>query len=100
MNNRGTGHQNAVGLAFVKAQLVCAQSLEIMLEKLLVPIADLPEAGEICEILEEAANIYLNISERISALRANDSIFIPMAQGDAGQAELDADGGNLKERQA
>ncbi|KAF0226914.1 MAG: hypothetical protein FD175_2890 [Beijerinckiaceae bacterium] len=100
MNKRETGKQNAVGLAFVKAQLVCAQSLEIMLEKLLVPISGMPEAGEICEILEETANIYLNISERISALRADDSIFIPMTEGDAGQTERDADGGGLQERSA
>ena len=67
-----------LSLVFAKSQLICAQSLEIMLEGWLNQFASSSQAGEFCEILEETANIYLNISERISALRANDAIFVPI----------------------
>lgn len=63
----------------MKAHLIQAQSLEIMIDRLLAPVSMLSDAGEIAETMEEIANIYLNIAERISSFRADDSIFIPQA---------------------
>lgn len=73
-----TQHQPGknLSLVFMKSQLICAQSLEIMLDNFLEPVSTESTAAELCEILEEIGNIYLNISENISSLRANDAIFV------------------------
>lgn len=76
MKNFDNVESKDLSLVFIKSQLICAQSLEIMVESWLTSIASAPNAGELCETLEEIANIYLNISEKISALRADDTIFV------------------------
>jgi hypothetical protein len=59
-----------LNIAVLKSQLVNAQGLEILLDSLIKSISKSNDAGEICEILEETANVYLNIAEEISSLRA------------------------------
>lgn len=53
----------------VKSQLIQVQSLEIMLEGYVQDISKVQEAGEFCEILEEIANEYLNLAEKIEKNR-------------------------------
>jgi hypothetical protein len=66
----------ALNVVFMKSQLICAQSLEIMMERLIEPLSSESISGELCEIFEDIANIYMNLSERISAWRANEEIFL------------------------
>ena len=60
-----------MGLTFVRSQLASAQSLEVIVEHLIGAIVEFGQGGEICEILEDIANVYMNMSERIAEARAS-----------------------------
>lgn len=64
---------NKSGLAYVLAtsSLVQAQSLEILFERILFDAASKDYILHVGSLFEDIGNIYLNISERISAAYAD-----------------------------
>lgn len=56
-----------------KAQLIHVQSLEIMLEGHAEDVSKANRGGEFCEVLEEIANCYLNLAEKIECYRTVNS---------------------------
>jgi hypothetical protein len=67
-----------VAVASMRAMLIQAQSLDIMIGSLAPALGRSQIGGEMCEVIEEIANVYLDLSERIAAaraipIRANDS---------------------------
>lgn len=59
-----------IGSTFINAQLINAQTIEILIEPFIEDYATERLSADIGEKFEEIANIFLNISEKISSVRA------------------------------
>lgn len=74
-----------IGSTFINAQLINAQTIEILIEPFIDQYARTPLSAEIGEKFEEIANIFLNISDRISRFRAKQSEILSITDSTDGR---------------